>query len=307
MEAVRTGPVELGKASVPGSQSFLLEARVIDQTYEINVLEAVPPFRPLGPDDKLPVVFVLDAGFGFATVASSAMYLSFGDIPSVLVVGVGHPLDPSLSFLDALGAQQPATFRDFTPTFNQAFLDEVAGGFEQSGESYPDNGRPGGGDAFLAFINDEVKPFIAARYPEADLSDTTLVGHSLAGLLVMHALLSDPDAFQRYVASSPSLWWDDGVLLSDADAVGDVPARLFISFGGLEPAGQMLEPGARMDALLREAGPGLDYAYEVFSGENHGSVIPIAFSRGLRAVFDSPVPRPSSTPTDADLTQDAVR
>ncbi len=124
-----------------------------------------------------------------------------------------------------------------------------------------------------------------------------MLGHSLGGLFVLHALFTSPESFDRYVAGSPSLWWRGGMMLDAAAALGDADARLFMSFGALEPAEQMLEPGAEMDALLSGGDrPSLRYTFHVFDGETHESVIPATFSRGLRAVFDPPAPPAGAGP-----------
>jgi hypothetical protein len=161
-------------------------------------------------------------------------------------------------------------------------MTEMSAGF---GASYPAYGQPGGADAFLAFINEELKPFIAARYPNADPDNATIMGHSFGGLFALHALFTAPDSFDRYIAGSPSPAWDGGLLFDEeAAAPGDIGARLFVSMGTLEPEEDMIAPLQRMDALLRER-PDLDYTFHVFEGETHSSVIPATFSRGLREVF----------------------
>jgi predicted alpha/beta superfamily hydrolase len=111
----------------------------------------------------------------------------------------------------------------------------------------------------------------------------------------MHILFTEPGSFQRYVVVSPSLWWDDGVLQRTADTMPERSAKLFLSFGELEPRGLMHEPVARMDALLRSRDwPDFQYSYTVFSGVGHGSVVPLGHSQGLRAVFEPNMDEPPS-------------
>ena len=95
----------------------------------------------------------------------------------------------------------------------------------------------GGADRFLAFLRDELKPWVGERY-DADPDDSMLFGDSLGGLFAMHVLLSEPTAFRRYGIGSPSLWWDDWLLLRRAadyaKAHHDLPAKVFVSVGAFE-------------------------------------------------------------------------
>jgi len=42
-------------------------------------------------------------------------------------------------------------------------------------------------------------------------------GHSYGGLFALHALLRRPQFFSRYAAAAPSLWWQDGFILREAE------------------------------------------------------------------------------------------
>ena len=255
--------IETGEVRAPNSRQFLFSSNIVDDSYQIDVIEANPPNISA---DKLPVVFVLGDSLALQSARSSATLLSFdGIIPSTLIVGIGY------SGLN--GPQGP--LRDYTPTFNEAFLAQVSGEPEL-----------GGADTFLAFINEELKPFIAKEFPSADLADTTVVGHSLSGLFALHVLTSQPSSFQRYVVASPSLWWDDEVTLKSANLMRAHSAQVFLAYGELEPSGLMHGPVERMHELLRSREwPNFGLSRAVFSGVGHGSVIPLAQSQGLRTVF----------------------
>lgn len=275
---LRPGVQEIGQSAVLNSRRFVFPAQDVDETYLIDVAPVIS-FGQQGSDQKLPVVFVVDGNLLFPNLASTAQLLSLAGFPSIIIVGVGYSRP---SFEESLASRN----RDLTPTTDTAFTQEMATGLEQMGMTYPSYGISGGADAFLAFINDELKPFIAAQYPNADLSDTAVVGHSLGGLFVLYALFTSPESFTRYIAGSPSLWWDEGVMLEAAQQSGDIDARLFMSYGALEPVEDQIEPGQAMDAILRGSDrPSLSYTFHVFEGETHDSVIAATLSRGLRAVF----------------------
>ncbi|MGE4336557.1 MAG: alpha/beta hydrolase [Pigmentiphaga sp.] len=170
----------------------------------------------------------------------------------------------------------------------------------------------GGADNFLDFLIEELLPDLRERFP-VDGRRTALAGHSLGGLCVLYALMTRPGAFNTYLASSPSVWWDDGYLACAAErrlapegAAGWSPARVLISVGeyeqGLGPADLALSTaeqeritGHRGDrrmidgnrALASRLGqvPELDVTFELIAGEGHASVVPRALDLALRLAF----------------------
>ena len=155
------------------------------------------------------------------------------------------------------------------------------------------NATTGGAPAFLRFIEEELKPFVAARYL-VDEKDQTLTGMSLGGLFTLYAFFEAPQNFARYAAFSPSLWWDRRMLFGNEAALAartkDVAARMFLSVGEQEedPEGvfAMVSNLQSMKEKLEERNyPNLYLAHTVFGEETHMSVYPASFSRGLRALF----------------------
>src|SRR3712207_5798003 len=74
--------------------------------------------------------------------------------------------------------------------------------------------RVGGSAAFRRFIRAELMPEVKRRY--RTVGETAIVGESLAGLFVVETFFLEPDLFDTYVAIDPSLWWNDGELVSRA-------------------------------------------------------------------------------------------
>lgn len=115
----------------------------------------------------------------------------------------------------------------------------------------------------------------------------------MGGLFTAFAFLNAPDAFTRYIAISPSLFWDDHALIKQAGTpaarAARAPTRLFVAVGGLETKERMGEDmigvAERFVSVLRQQNiSGLDVTYHVFPEENHISVVPGALMRGLRDV-----------------------
>ena len=271
----------------------VLHSDAIGQDFTVDV--ALPYVAPDGP---LPVVYVTDGNSMFPIVANSARLLQLGgELPPIIIVGIGYVTTTTAEVL-ALRT------RDLTPTPDPVYTEQA----RQGPMPLPEGIEPGGAAAFLDFIERDVKPFIAEHYPVKE-DDATLVGDSLGGLFTLYALFNRTGDYQRYVAGSPSLWWNDKTLFADeallADTTEDLDADLFISVGALEENPDNAEDWAlmvtnmqAMASVLEERNyPSLRLTQHVFEGETHLSVIPATLSRGLRAVFARDVATPSAGTT----------
>jgi predicted alpha/beta superfamily hydrolase len=97
--------------------------------------------------------------------------------------------------------------------------------------------------------------------------------------------------FNRYIISSPSLWWDDEVAFKHEAKFYEnnkaIDAKVMLSVGALEGQ-QMVLPMQRMSDILNARGyEDLSLVSHVFPDETHLSVQPGTLSRGLRVVFDT--------------------
>jgi predicted alpha/beta superfamily hydrolase len=277
---------ELGRATLQGTKSYVVKSKNTDRAFLIDVAR---PALPVTEGQTVPVVYVLDGNGAFGLAAQTIQMLQLGgSLPSMIVVGVGYSFDrarnPRVEHAERRG-------RDFSPAVDQMALERTRAAF--AAEGLDGDIQHGGASAFLSFLIDEVKPFVASRYP-VDIRDQTLVGMSLGGLFALHALFAAPAAFNRVVVVSPALWWNKHMIFDEeADLSGrtsDLPVRLFLGVGALEDADvDLFLPVTNlqmMDTTLRgRSYPNLKIAHRVFPDENHMSVYPIALSHGLRAVF----------------------
>ncbi|MGZ4983021.1 MAG: alpha/beta hydrolase [Chthoniobacterales bacterium] len=89
------------------------------------------------------------------------------------------------------------------------------------------------------FLIDELKPFIDARYRTlVEPENTGLGGSSLGGLATMVLGLWFPNVFRRLAVMSPSIWWDECVLLDIVSAIqdgGKPPLKIWLDTGTHEP------------------------------------------------------------------------
>jgi predicted alpha/beta superfamily hydrolase len=160
--------------------------------------------------------------------------------------------------------------------------------------------RFGGADNFYRVIQEEIKPKVA-KLATVDQSRDILVGWSLGGLFVTHALLEHPGDYKTFVALSPSLWRTDRAVFDeivhfDGQIVADgVAPGLFLGVGGREeeaPFGFLANEFthdelvaavsyAKMVGNLKDLSYSLQpffeerrlpFASKVFDGETHNSV-----------------------------------
>jgi predicted alpha/beta superfamily hydrolase len=80
-----------------------------------------------------------------------------------------------------------------------------------------DRRQGAGGDATLygRMLTEELKPFIDREYRTLpDAGNTGLGGSSLGGLVTLFLGLQHPDVYGKLAVLSPSIWWDNRVILN---------------------------------------------------------------------------------------------
>lgn len=271
---------------IEGAEEIAFTAKASGEDFRLLV------FRPEGkaPAGGWPVLYSFDGEDSFALLTDIARTLNG------LAVRTGRsPVAVAAIAWPRGRASVARRVYDMTPPTARA------GGVHVMPER--PNGQPwpklGGGDAFLALIEDEVKPLVRSVLGEST-GPQTLFGHSLGGLMVLHRLVTDPGSFACYAASSPSIWVDDRQILADLDrllarppaASADAPVPgLRVTVGGAEEefgpqdtrAGEGVEARRRwiasnamvtnaraLAALLAEKGEGhLRFSYAEYEGRTH--------------------------------------
>ncbi|HUP44981.1 MAG TPA: alpha/beta hydrolase-fold protein [Thermoanaerobaculia bacterium] len=110
---------------------------------------------------------------------------------------------------------------------------------------------------------EELKPLIDSRYrTAAEASQTAAGGSSLGGLVSLYLVLRHPEVFGRAAVMSPSVWWDDRVILKDVAAFDRrMPPRIWLDTGGREGIEALRDVRALRDALRARGWNGRDLAY----------------------------------------------
>lgn len=128
------------------------------------------------------------------------------------------------------------------------------------------------GDArrYAKFVAQELKPFIDAEYSTLKgPRHTAVVGSSMGGLVSLYFALWHPRVFGHVAALSPSLWWDDQVVIKDfARLRRKTAVRLWLDMGTAEPGWEVVR--AMRDGLVKRGWkPGKDLHYREVAGAEH--------------------------------------
>jgi predicted alpha/beta superfamily hydrolase len=199
-----------------------------------------------------PVIYVLDGAGNFAHTVAAAQFLAeAGRIPDSIVVAIPN-VDRA---------------RDLTPNLPGC------------GD---DCGR---GDRFLEFLTEELIPWVESRYRTAPFR--ILTGHSRGGLYAFHTLLTQPDAFNAYVAMSPALWWNREAALSGAEGkLRALPPRRFLYVTDGDESADLTSAVAKAVTLLQRAAPrNLSWHYAHLANEEHMTTRHRSIYDGLEHIF----------------------
>jgi predicted alpha/beta superfamily hydrolase len=143
----------------------------------------------------------------------------------------------------------------------------------------------GGTEQFRAFLRDELRPFIAARYRTND--ETALIGESLAGLFVIETFLLEPTLFDSYIAADPSVWWNEQATVGEANVrlAWWTAGKRFLYFATAET-----QPGIDVlkTALRIQAPEGVTWIHDPMPDATHATIFPTAALHGIRAAFARP-------------------
>ncbi|MBN8789477.1 MAG: alpha/beta hydrolase [Terrimonas sp.] len=222
---------------------------------------------------KYPVIYLLDGESSFHYFTGLQQSLSKGPyayMPNAIVVGI-------------VNTQRT---RDLTPTDagRTAFYDKSQTMFKGGG----------GNHHFIQFLTAELRMHIDSVYRTSGYN--TIVGHSFGGLTAANLLLNYTTLFNAYIMIDPSLWWDDGIMLRQADSVlakkDFRQANIYVAMAHKEIIPQdtttdMERSILSFETLLKKHSPKkLRWSFQYYPGEDHGTIAVPAAYNGLRFIFD---------------------
>ncbi len=160
--------------------------------------------------------------------------------------------------------------RDYTPT-------DFLGG-----------GQTGDAPKFLQTLRTEIIPLVESNYA-CRAEERVLMGSSYGGLFTCYVLLHAPDLFTGYVASSPSVWVDNQVMVQQARASATIlagrPLKVQIITGANEAYSQRAGAQAFYDALIGLSLTNMELGLTFAPDERHGAVAQVAYDDGLPLVL----------------------
>lgn len=273
--ALAVGCTPAQAAEPPGytlarTEVHALRATALQRDYQLFV--SLPAGYDQDPTRRYPVLFTADADYGFPLLRSIAQRV--GDhgkgLQDFILVGLSYAQGDSPTV---------SRNRDYTPAPRPG-----------SALAY------GEAEAYRRYLAEQVLPYVSAHF-RADMAQLSFIGHSYGALLGCHILLSSPGMFQRYILSSPSLWYGDHLMFQRARSVlargQALKAEVLLLAGALERPRRQREEGddiagdvQRFERLLAPgAARGLRVQSRVIADEDHLSVAPSAFTRGLRWAY----------------------
>jgi len=233
------------EAELLGAKTETIASRVLHQERKIEVY--LPVESTQQPAGRYETLYVLDGDWNTKLAIEIVDFMrQLGMIPPVVVVSVPN-------YFDAHGVN--SRDRDLTPSV-------VA-----------DEPRSGGASDFLAFLKDELIPFVDQRYPTNGIR--LVHGHSYGGLFLMYVLENAPDAFDGYLVLDPAMWWDKNSFKAGLrDRLPSMPTRgkaVYIAgrtgLGAKDMGLDDLEP------ILRAALPrALEWRMKLYEDETHDSL-----------------------------------
>lgn len=262
--------IDYGKINIGSVDS--IQSEVLNEQRKIWV--HVPNTQP-NSGERFPVVYLLDGDAHFPSVVGMIHQLSTINgntvVPKMIVVGI-----PNTN-----------RTRDLTPIKDP---------------SMNEPNYSGGGEAFMEFLQNELIPYIDSNYPTSPYK--LYIGHSLGGLTVINTLLKKPDLFNSYIAIDPSLWWAESSTLKEAKTLLNSKSydneTLFVGIANT------MAPGMDVKTVMQDttgttqhirdilefstqvvpnSSSNLDFSYNYYGNDTHGSVPLIATYDGMHKVF----------------------
>ncbi len=226
--------------------------------------------------DSYQVLYVID---GVSDVIGLVKYLSdYGVCPQLIIVSI-EEVNPARDMFPS----KPKYSRGTQPTtawYNKKEDNELR-------VNRPDE-KIGEADKYLSFIETELFPFIEKNYRTVPYR--ICCGHSKGGLCVTHAFLSHTNMFNAYIALSPSLYWDDGLVMKTAEeklAGLNFKHKLFyFDIGGNETPSTIGDAFTFAQTIKTNASEDLRWKFDYLPNENHGSGTALGIINALKFIYD---------------------
>lgn len=205
-------------------------------------------------NQKHNVLYFLDREWDFDLFYKASKKCGNGKYYSDLLVGIGWG--------------NSSRERDYTPTITS------------SGN--------GGADAFSEFIKKDLFSFMEQHF-NADTSRNSrcIAGHSYGGLFTSYCFVKHPSMFGNYLALSPSLWYDEQIVLRIEKETRNhhkYCSLIYSSIGGTETGGMLPAFSVWKDAF--DSGyPTVKKSFEIIQGQGHEGAKRAGIEKAIKYYF----------------------
>lgn len=268
----------------------VISSEVLGEDRMVTVFLPKNYYHPLAVKSNFGVLYVLDGGK--KKVVTNGVY-------DFLANGV----KPAIPELIIVAIHQKNRMFDLTPTKATTFPNgKKTKRYEKSGNAF----------AFYEFIANEVGEKVNRMYRTSGFN--ILTGHSFGGLNTLYTLLEKEGFFQAFIASDPSLWWDNRRLFYDAKEMliskKFTNKSLFLAIANQQgtpsmPTSNLHQETIKSFAKLLDNSKenGLHFKHKFYEDREHHSVSMIALQDGLSFIFEDV----SFQSTDYKLTREKLQ
>jgi len=192
-----------------------------------DIVVWLPPGYDSQPSKHYPVLYMQDGGDVFVS-------LRIDEIAKPLIAS--EQIEPLIIVMISIGGTLNDRFDEYTPTRDAS-------------------GKGGKADFYGRMLVEELKPFIDSEYrTRTDAANTGLGGFSLGGLASLYLGLKHPTVFGKLAVMSPSVWWDNKLIVRNVKALASKPAtRIWLDIGTDEGPTQVGGVKDLRDALVKKA------------------------------------------------------
>jgi predicted alpha/beta superfamily hydrolase len=261
----QNAPLQQNQVHLENTEQFPIESKYVKN--EKYIIQVGLPIGYKSSDKSYPVLYVLDGDKSFGMAKEITDWLSWdNEIKNIIVVGISYGRGTNIWW--------EKRTRDYTQ-----FKDTVY-------YYYP---NAGGGDNFLSFIKNELFPVINKNYRTKQDSNA-IIGLSFGALLSSYVLFTQPDMFKYYIIISPSLFWNgNSILKTESDYFvkhKELNKTVYMAYGSQDDNDWVIGPTTELIRVIQEHKyASLIFITQVFKGESHISVYPVALTHGLKTIF----------------------
>jgi predicted alpha/beta superfamily hydrolase len=232
-------------------------SKILNEERKIKI--CLPEEYELGSNAKYGVVYILDGEThfdDFLYIYKFAKKQNF--LPPLILISLPNTYTREGNMRD----------RDFIP------------------EKTIDNAKAGGADNFIAFLKNELVPYINNKLPTS--GENSLFGHSSGGLFTMYVIMKEPGLFTNYYCSDPAFPWNNRRIIAMATEIFKNTTELNKTLWIIGVEETYRNVGIqKMDSVLKQFAPErLRWKVSIYPNETHMSVRLKGIYDGLKYTYD---------------------